>query len=237
MRILVTRPREDAESFAARLRAFGHEVFLEPMMEIIPLPAAEAAIDLAAVQALLFTSANGVRVFSARCDRRDLSAFAVGDATADAARAAGFCEVASAGGDVQALARLVAGRLKPAEGVLFHPAASKQAGDLKGALEAAGFTLRRSVLYQAMPRRALSADLRQAFETKEIDLASFFSPRTAESFARLAFEAGLSEALRSVRAVCLSQAVADKITYLPWRHIAVAKQPTQEALLACLGTG
>ena len=69
---------------------------------------------------LLFTSANGVRAFAAASPRRDLPALAVGDATAAAARAAGFADVASAGGNVADLALLVRRRLEPEAGALVH---------------------------------------------------------------------------------------------------------------------
>ena len=69
---------------------------------------------------MLFTSSNGVRAFAELSPRRDLPAFAVGDATAAAALAAGFTQFKSAGGDVRDLARLVASSLKPADGLLFH---------------------------------------------------------------------------------------------------------------------
>lgn len=234
VRILVTRPQPDAATFAAALEARGHDTFIEPMMTIEALPPADAPLELASVQALLFTSANGVRIFSARADERALPVFAVGDATARTARRCGFSDVASAGGDVQALAALVRRRLRPDGGPLLHPAARKQAGDLKATLEAAGFTLRRCVLYQAVARPRFSDALLAAVRDGRIDAVSFFSPRTADAFARLAFTAGLSEALRSVRAVCLSRAVADRIAYLPWDGVVVAAQPTEDALLAAL---
>jgi len=236
LRILVTRPLPDGESFAAALRAAGHETFVEPMLTIEALPPAEALIDLSDIQALLFTSANGVRVFAARCADRDLPAFAVGDATARAARSLGFQHVVAAAGDVQALTVMVREKLRPTGGPLLHPAARILAGDLKGDLESAGFQVRRCALYQAVARTQFSDELLVAFQDGRIDGVSFFSPRTAERFARLAFAAGLSEALGSVRAVCLSRAVADKIAYLPWSGVVVAAQPTQEALLATLKT-
>src|SRR4051812_16935975 len=94
------------------------------------------AIDLTNVQAVLFTSANGVRAFAAAERRRDIPAFAVGEATAAAARLAGFTTVDTAGGDVAALADLVRERLTPARGALLHAAGSAVAGDLSGVLGA-----------------------------------------------------------------------------------------------------
>ena len=94
---------------AEALRQRGVEVAIEPLLTIRTLPG--AAIDLAGVQAVLFTSSNSVRAFAELSERRDLPCFTVGDATAAAARSAGFAEVHSAGGDVRDLARLVTEKL------------------------------------------------------------------------------------------------------------------------------
>src|SRR5512138_2054943 len=135
MRILVTRPREESVRLASLLEAKGHDVLVEPLFTIEPEP--DAPLDLDGVQALLMTSANGVRAFAQRSPRRDLRVFAVGDATADAARAFDFETVESASGDVGDLARLVRERVRPEDGALLHSAGSVVAGDLAGALEAA----------------------------------------------------------------------------------------------------
>src|SRR5262245_4293126 len=87
MRILLTRPREDTLALAEKLKARGHEILVEPMLEI--RFAVDAAVDLASVRSLLFTSANGVRAFAAASKRRDLAALCVGDTTAAAARSLG----------------------------------------------------------------------------------------------------------------------------------------------------
>ena len=123
---LITRPEEDARPLAEALAARGVATVIEPLLAIRPLPeaAADLAKDLEGVQALLFTSANGARAFAELSPRRDIGVLAVGDATASAARGLGFTAVESAGGDVQALARLVKQRLKPAGGPLFHAAGS-----------------------------------------------------------------------------------------------------------------
>jgi uroporphyrinogen-III synthase len=234
VKALVTRPSEDAGPLAAALQGRGIEPVLEPLLTI--RFAADGAAILAPLldgaQAVLFTSANGARAFAAASARRDLAAFAVGDATAKAARDAGFADVASAGGDVAALAALVAARLKPESGVLVHAAASEVAGDLAGALSAKGFTLRRAVLYESLPAERLSDGTAAALASGEIDLALFFSPRTAEHFVRLATAAGLEGACRKVAAVALSPAVADRLRPLAWRAVHVADEPTLASLLA-----
>lgn len=232
MKVLITRPEADAAPVAAALEALGHEAAIEPLLTIVPRP--DAAVDLTGVQALAFTSANGARVFAGLADRRDLPVFTVGDATAAAAEAAGFARVESAGGDVTALADLIAARLEHGAGAVFHPAAGTVAGDLKGRLEAAGFTVRRAVLYDSEPSRALSDKTAEALRQGGLDSVLFFSPRTGRTFVRLLNESRLTDACDRMIAVCLSQAVAEEIERLTWRGIMVAAQPTQAALLEVL---
>ena len=234
MKVLVTRAEGDAERLAARLAERGYESVIEHLMTIRFRPEAARGIApfLDGVQAILFTSANGVRAFAEASARRDFRAFAVGDATAGTARAAGFAEVTSAGGAVDDLARLVIGRLKPKAGALFHAAASATAGDLQGLLEAAGFSVRRAVLYEAVESERLSEPTRGMMARHEIDAALFFSPRNAAAFVRLA--AGLEEGCKHMIAVALSSAVAERLAPLPWRRIAVAAVPNEAALLAAL---
>lgn len=235
-RVLITRPWEDAEPLARRLTALGHQVLIEPMLEIVPLPGPPP--DLEGVQALLFTSANGARAFARVHAARDLPVFAVGDATASTARACGFAAVASAAGDVDALAALVAARCVARDGPLLHVAASTRAGDLSRSLEAAGFTVRRAVLYEARPASALTAETTAALTEGRVDAVALFSPRTARSLVRLLAEAGLAGGCRrSVAAVCLSEAVARAASeggIVGWRTLGIAARPDQDSLIAAL---
>ncbi len=230
MRVLVTRPRADAEALVAELAARGHEVLIEPLIVIKPA-APPLPLDLDAVQALMFTSANGVRAFTAVEKARGLPVFAVGDATAEAARDEGFGQVESAAGTVEDLVALVARRCDPSAGSLFHGAGSRVAGDLKGALEKAGFAVQRVVLYDARPIQALSAAARGALGEGHLDAVVFFSPRTAGTFVRLIAQNGLEAACARCHAVCLSAAVAGELAALNWAGVHVAARPERQALL------
>jgi uroporphyrinogen-III synthase len=86
--------------------------------------------------------------------------YAVGSATARAAREAGFRNVLSADGDVVALANGIAARKSDLHGIVLHPGASEPAGDLVGALASHGIEARRLDLYDTLP--AALTDDRQA---------------------------------------------------------------------------
>ena len=93
-RIVVTRAREQGESFLASLRALGADAVPLPTIEIRPAldySALDAAIaDLESYDWLIFTSANGVRFFLERLDRsaRDLRSLRARIATIGPATAA-----------------------------------------------------------------------------------------------------------------------------------------------------
>ncbi len=232
MRVLITRPREDAESLAEGLQDLGIETMVEPLLEVT-FHATET-LDLDGVRALLVTSANGIRAFAAQTDRRDLPVYAVGEASASAARTLGFGRVESAAGDVEALAALVKAKLDPEDGPLLHVAGTHLAGDLGASLEQAGFGYRRTVLYGARPVERLSDEVVRAFREGAIDVALFFSPRTAQAFVNLAHAGALDEAFGTVAAVCLSPAVGDRARALSWREVVLASRPDQEAMIAAI---
>jgi uroporphyrinogen-III synthase len=195
---------------------------------------APAALDLEGVQAILCTSANGVRALARASRERGLLLLAVGDATAARARAEGFSSVESAGGVVRDLARLAETRLRPQNGPLVHVAGNVVAGDLVGLLGAQGFTVERRVLYEARAAAELSPEAVGGLRTGAIAFALFFSPRTAAIFGRLADAAGVTERCARVIALAISEAADAALAGLPWRERRIAERPSQPALLDAL---
>jgi uroporphyrinogen-III synthase len=231
LQALVTRPREEAEALSGMLASRGVGTLIEPMMQIHFLGIAP---DLAGVQAVLCTSANGVRALARASTERAIPILAVGDATAARGRAEGFASVTSAGGDIADLVRLAVDRLRPHDGRLLHVSGNVVAGDLVGDLRARGFEVQRSVLYEAQPISGLSASAIHALGAGEIDFALFFSPRTAAIFSRLAEAAGVAARCQTVTALSISAAADKMLGALPWRARQIAERADQPALLDLL---
>jgi uroporphyrinogen-III synthase len=247
IRALITRPAADAAPLADALKARGLEVTIEPLMVIETIHGVK--LPLEGVQAVLFTSANGVRAFAELAARRDLPACCVGEATAEAARAAGFSEVGVAGGDVRDLAALVRDTLAPDKGPLLHAAGSAVAGDLAQLLGEHGFTVRRVEVYTATPMKALSDNTVRAVAAAEFDMVLLFSPRTAAIFVRLIEEAAggpgsgkpsreaLAVGCAKMQALCLSAAVAQAGEGITWHATRIAERPDLEGMLALVDQG
>lgn len=232
LQALVTRPRRESESLAKALAVRGVEALIEPMIEIhFRSP---QSFDLAGVQAILCTSANGVRALASATDERRMPLFAVGDATAARARVEGFAAVESAAGDVGDLARLAASRLKPEGGLLLQVAGDTVAGDLAVALRNQHFAIERRVLYEARPVTALSPKAVNALRRGDICFALFFSPRTAAIFVRLAGIARVTKQCGAITALSISPAADAALVSLSWLDRRSAERPNQPALLAML---
>lgn len=232
MRLLITRPIDDAEPLGERLQALGHTILLAPVLDIHVLPGVPLPLD--GVQAVLATSANGVRAFALASPRRDLPLFAVGRATAQAARDAAFAMVDAGGGDALDLADRVIARLSPAGGPLLHAAGAVVRDDFQVRLESRGFKVRRVVLYRAEPVAQLDEAAEQALGSGGLDGVLLHSPRSARRFVRLVEQARLGGACAVLAAFCLSEAVAAAARALPWRAVHVAARPDQDALLDLL---
>ena len=88
MKILVTRPTLDGEETARLLALRGHEALPAPLLTTQFLDGPEVMLE--GVQAILATSANGMRALARRTSRRDMVVFAVGPQTAAEAQHQGF---------------------------------------------------------------------------------------------------------------------------------------------------
>jgi uroporphyrinogen-III synthase len=209
------------------LEASAHAVVIEPLLTIEPLP---ATLELAGVQAIAVTSANAAPALGAAMH---LPVFAVGAASAAAARDAGCTRVETAGGDAQSLARLIVASCQPQHGAILHVCGTEVRPGLAEALTEAGFRVQRHLVYRAKPAQDLSAQTRSALRTG-IDAVLLFSPRTARIFCELVVRHGLEQCLGATDAYCLSGAVAESCRKLVWRRVRIAARPDQDALVELL---
>ena len=232
MRFLVTRPEPDASREAEALAAHGHEAVLAPLLKIEFAP--DVPLDLVGAQALIVTSRNALRALATRREFenvRRLPLFAVGEATARAARELGFAILVRAPGTAAGLPELIGGKPDPKRGSLLQLAGENLAFDLKTALEAKGFTLHQPVLYRAVPAEQLPARVLSLLKAGELDGAILLSPRTARTFAALIDKHGAVTQGRRLVCYCLSQAVAEVLAPLGF-GVRVASKPREEDVLA-----
>jgi uroporphyrinogen-III synthase len=210
-KILVLRPSPEATAAAAR--GLGLEPVSAPLFTIRSL--AWQAPDPSGFDAILLTSAN-----AARHGGPGLAPFlalpcqAVGEATAAAARAAGFSNVAAGNSDgAAALAALVAAGHRR----IFHPCGRDHI-----ALEG----VERRIVYAAEAVTELPEAAAEALEAGA--LALLHSSRAGALFAALVDQAGLDRGTLSIAAISPAAAAA---AGHGWRRLAAAAAPSDSALL------
>ena len=225
--VLVTRPAEQAGFAQNRLVAAGFTVFLAPLLEIVPLP--WQAPDIVP-QAVLLTSANAIPALAVSSLLRSVPVYAVGAATAEQVRQAGFIHVVSADGDVRALEALVLEKCSHGLGALLYLAGETVAGQLAARLGAAGFWVETHVVYRASAVAGFGEDVRQALAAQAIQHVLLYSPRSAAVFSRLV-DAPLLRAQLTL--VCLSPAIASAAGS-GWKAVTISAAPNEESLLEAL---
>lgn len=224
--VWITRAEPAASETAERVAAHGHNPVVQPLLTLERLP--HPQIELYDVRALAFTSANGVRTFAAVSPERDFRVFAVGAATAEAAKAAGFRSVLSGDGDVAALAARIAARsLELRGGVVLNPGAVEPAGDLVGALRKAGVEARALPLYDTVP---VAPDAAFIESLPKLDVVLLHSPKAAKVLAKLLRKHPAPQ----LRALCLSKAIARPLAKIELAELIVGPIPVEAALLNLL---
>lgn len=208
-RVLVLRPEPSASATVGRARARGLDAIAVPLFEIEPV--GWQAPEASRFDALLLTSANAVRFGGDRLSElRGLPVHAVGAATAEAARAAGFDVASSGEAGVDRLLRSIDPDLR-----LLHLAGVDRKAPERPRQEITSVTV-----YRSKPKG--SVDLGAVRES----VAMIHSPRAARRFAEL-----IGHRKNSVTIAAISHEAADAAGP-GWASVEAADAPNDEALLA-----
>lgn len=234
MAILVTRPQPDNEKTAQGLRAKGFEVLVSPTLRLEPLPFhydPEVTYD-----AVIVTSANALRAVKddpGLAPLQGLKLFAVGDASAETARQAGFRNVVSASGDGAALREAVTAKLKK-NSTICYLAGADLGRDLTVELGERGYTVITHTTYRMMLVAGFADAVIAAFNAGGIDAVLHYSRRSARSFIEAAQASGVEILALALPHICISQAVASILREAGASRVIVAQSPDEIAIFEAL---
>jgi uroporphyrinogen-III synthase len=238
MAILVTRPQPDSETTAAALRAKGFAVLQAPMLRFEPVAFHDDAD--ARYGAVIVSSANAIRAIEPHLTRRLLALplFAVGERTAEAARHAGFGDVAVADGNAAALRELIlasarAKTLKKASALLYL-AGADLAGDLAGDLGERGFNVVTHTTYRMIPVLRLPQETCDAFAANRIEAVLHYSRRSARAFLDAVRAAGVEISALAIAQCCISDGVAQVVRDVGAPQVLVARSSDESGLFEAL---
>lgn len=225
MKLIITRPVEDALALARKLEERGHEAVIAPLLGI------EARDDVElpgkSYQAICVTSANGLlhpEIFSALTR---IPIYCVGPQSAHAARAAGFTDIRERGGNMEGLAEGMRRELNASGGPLLYVSGSETSGDLQSILSGHGFEVERIIAYDAIavPLRLTAAEMEKA------DGVLLYSPRSARLWADALAGLGMMPP-KGIMHYCLSRNVAGELPL--GTRLRIAERPDEDHMLRLL---
>lgn len=224
--VLLTRPLEDSRAMADALAERGIDSLIWPLTRIVPV-----APDIPlppGVDAVLATSAHGIKAFATLWKRRDLPVLAVSGKTAETARRLGFASVLVASGDAKGLSLLAQGT---GFRRLFYPRGREVSADLVAALQTPGRAVTEAVVYAAEPGGKPPAPVASALARGKMGAVTIWSRRNGAILAER-LGAGLEADLTNCTLVAISQAAAEPLAAAGFARIEIASHPDAPSMLA-----
>ena len=233
-RVLVTRPEPGASQTAHRLAAAGFVPLLLPLFETHSLFVDGGSIP-DTIGAVAVSSANAIRHAPRELVER-LAArpcFAVGEKTAETARAAGFLHVREGRGDAEALARTImaAGPV----GTVVYLCGRVRRPTFEAMLVAADVAVRAIETYNTIGIDYEAGPAIQVLGGLPVDAALLYSAAAAEALTKLLDRPEFADLFENTAFFCMSARVAGALETTGRGKIRVAKEPTEDALLSLLG--
>lgn len=236
MKVLVTRAERAARKTAARLEKAGHRPVVLPLVEYRDTG---AQIPAGPYSGIIFTSAAAAETFRNRNDPHAESllpgtAYCVGEATATAARSAGFADIVSGGSNAEALAaalvrRIGGGDVRP----WLYLAARDRAFELEPVLAAHAIAMQTVEIYAAELVDPGRARLEAALGQCSGGAVLLYSRRTADHLLALGEAHGVMRHFDRLTFLAISRNVAEAV---PGGHnLKIAARPDEEALIELLG--
>lgn len=211
-----TRPVQyDFEMYRA-FDGCGHDVVACPVLTSRAAPWSVAALEN--IDALIFTSQIAIDVVARNPVSRALPVYAVGSATASAARNANFLTVVAGGGTAETLLRVIdsasfrAGLYASAHHVSRDLAVDRPA------------QIRRQVVYEMEAAENLPEPVIDAFQSDDEIIIPFYSPRSFRIFESLLTKHDLGGHLARATAVAIHGRVFHDRT-LAWGQTRIAAVP------------
>jgi uroporphyrinogen III methyltransferase/synthase len=244
MRILITRPKHEADVFSERLRALGAVPIELPTIEIQP-PTSTEQLDGVVRRSkdyrwVVFTSVHGVQSFLHRMSAlgvplsalNGVSVAAIGSATANALTRAGVQpdyvpdeflseKIALGLGDVRGQRILL-----PRADI-----ASKKLPDL---LRERGALVDEVAAYRTMIPNGLTPERVYAIFSDGVDLVTFTSPSTVRNLAQVLGLEELKKLLRKARVACIGPVTMEAAKELGLAVHVVAMAHTIDSLLEAI---
>lgn len=236
MRILLTRPPEEASRTAETLKAKGHDVTTSSVLEVQPR---DAAWPNGIIDAVMATSAQAFEQAQFPADLplpealRLMRLYVVGGKTGEAARRCGFLGELKVAQDAKELADIVVQHFQPPARLAYLAGHDRKA-DLEARCKEARLDIIAVEIYEARAASGLSKEAVAGLKGGAFDAVLHYSRRSAEIFLKLADAAGVKPGL--VRHIAISADAAAPLRAADLPRVMVAAEPKEQAIIALLSS-
>lgn len=224
--VLLTRPEEDSQELKAKLIA---PAILSPLLKVkqivkkVTLPA--GVTDLIVTSARIFEMVSNIKSMTS------IPVWCVGEATANAAKAAGFETIFQVNRSAQEILERIIHECSKDSSHFAHICGSVVHVDLADALTKLGFKADKLIVYETEAAQSLISEAETIMQAGLIQQIPFFSLRTAEVFIELAKKSEWADQLSGVTALAHSEAIARILKQLSWKDIIVVTDLSAERIM------
>lgn len=230
--VVILRPVDECAEISDEIKIRGFDPFAEPIITIEYIDADYPDFD--ENTPLIFTSANGVRAFAQKYVDRTQQIYTVGRNTADEARLCGFTKVESANGNAADMVNLFTKPLKISGKCPLYVRGEAVSSDLKSIFAKKYLNISEIIVYRSNLADNLSINLLKSLDSEKITAIMFFSVRGSRNFVQLIEQYGRVRTLKTIKALCISDAVVNCLSALPFQEVVVADQPDRYGMIKLL---
>lgn len=220
-KIWVTRSQPAADLSVAKLSAKGFDAVAAPLIKITKPRSHPPRLPREAY--VIVTSKNGIAALTGTTEARHWPVLTVGDATAEAARNAGFQDVTSANGTSKEVIALIQSLTIPQGRPLVHVAGTKARRQIVENLRSQGYAAERHIYYASHSAASLPV-----FDIGDISHVLLYSPLAAKTLQT--FGPDLSSAM----ALSISRETDAALGTLNVGARMIAAEPNEDSLLSLL---
>lgn len=223
MRFILTRPLEASLYLASFIKDVGHDILIDPMLEIEFI---EKNFDIKEINAFILTSRYAahalLKTHSANLLQNKIF-FCIGIATGNILKNYGFNNVYCANGTSVDLLKIIT-KLSIKNNKFLYIRGRDISNDICKTLNKFGLFAKEEIVYKAKSAIKLSKETISAINDNDIDGIIFYSKRSAKIFMKLIKINQLSNKTSIICAYCLSEDIADILREFNMK-VKVAKYP------------
>lgn len=219
MKILITRPINEATALAAKLEKLGHSTIIEPLMKIEILEASNFD-DFIQYDAIIISSKNAIRAISKA--PKSLKLIIVGKESTKFAKSNGFINSTYGGANITELKKNLNN---------YHNLLYLTGSDITDNLNTIKAKITRQVVYRTEPIHTISANFLNFIKDPQAKIILFFSTITSQIFKNIINDHQLNSYCGNIIALTLSTKIAHNLRDIGFRKCYMAQEPNLNSII------